>query len=118
MSDLVERLREANNGTWVNIRYSHALHAEAADRITQLETALARARENEWKPMSDAPKDGTPIEAVMRVYRAGTKELLYWARDIVWYHDEFDEIHPDCERGWEWESYEFFRDLSPLPSAP
>ncbi len=62
-----------------------------------------------WRPIEEAPKDGTIILGAIAVKYNGT---YGWEFHVIWFNDEEDNaISAECHQGWEWEDYDYFMGL-------
>ena len=70
-----------------------------------------------WRPMADAPRDGTLILAAIYIHSSdGTEE---WQRHAIYFDDERDCTYFDGgdDTGWEFDDYEFWTPLLPPPTS-
>lgn len=106
-------------GEWVENHLAIPADDEALDGAQAIRDLLAERDEREgWTPMSEAPTDGTEIEAIVGVYVSGTSQFIRWDRHIIAFDQELGEMGIEYDTGWAWDAYEFFRRLGPLPEAP
>jgi hypothetical protein len=103
--DNVERVAKVLCGRYEKSEDNWRLYSRDA-------TAAIAAMEG-WRPIEEAPRDGTQFIAATEVcHLNGAK---WWERHIVWIDDETDDIHPDAYQGWSLDDYSHF--LS-LPAPP
>jgi hypothetical protein len=84
----------------------------ARDALARAEAAMGQA----WRPMSEAPRDGTEILAGLHVYHEGV--VMYAQCHVIWADDETGEVDPEAYQGWNWGNYEWWRPIEPLPPPP
>lgn len=102
----------------LRVSESDPVQQEAADEIERLRAELAAKRE--WRPMTTAPTDGTPILAALRVFSAIDKKFLCFDAHVVSLNDEGIAVAlsgDDC--GWCWEDFEVWKpfDISSIDAA-
>ena len=66
-----------------------------------------------WRPIENAPRDGTEFIATVRVF--SNSAFSHHDTHIVAVDDETGELANHYEQGWRLEDYEFWR---PLPAPP
>jgi len=73
----------------------------------------------DWRPMVEAPKDGTPFLAGLWVTVASSDgDRKEWQQFFIWADDMTEDgVHPDCDHGWNWEDYSHFLALE-IPAPP
>jgi Restriction alleviation protein Lar len=90
--------------------------ADMRETAQMARTALDAAKASEvgegWLPIESAPRF-EPILAAIRVRHNSTGDS-WWERHIIWCDDETNEIHRDCEQGWNFDDYEFWHSLPPI----
>lgn len=68
-----------------------------------------------WQPIATAPQSGDRFIAIARIFRTGTKELLYWQTD-VWRFDE-GQFVTDADPGIWFEDCEFWCAIPAYPEV-
>jgi len=92
---------------------------DAPDEIrADMSRAIAAYEAARWRPISEAPRDGTLIEVVVWVIHKPTGHAD-WQRNFIKFDEETGKISYDPEYiGWGWEHFSFWRPAAPLPTAP
>ena len=95
--------------------YTNPSNGTAEERWTRALLAALRLAPSPWRPIAEAPRDGTPILATLAVFRTKDHVLLYWDTRVIWADDETGEIDRACEDDWQWDDYTHWM---PLPQPP
>lgn len=120
----VEQLENAASG---GLFHCEADREEAVEIVTEaIWTSPLAARpaapeaQGAWRPMSEAPTDGTDFIAGLWVH-GSSGARIGWQQHFVRADDETERtIHPDTYQGWDWDDYShcLYVETPPPPAPP